>query len=55
MGRRVFAWGVGLSWTLTRNMRQMVDFDRATFEGGAASGKDRESENTVFIRTQVSF
>jgi phosphate-selective porin OprO/OprP len=53
--RRVFAWGVGLSWTLTRNMRQMVDFDRATFEGGAASGKDREPENIVFIRTQVSF
>jgi phosphate-selective porin OprO/OprP len=53
--RRVFGWGVGLSWTLTRNMRQMVDFDRATFEGGAASGKDREPENVVFIRTQVSF
>jgi phosphate-selective porin OprO/OprP len=53
--RRVRAWGVGLNWTLTRNMRQMVDFDRATFEGGAASGQDREPENIVLIRTQVSF
>jgi phosphate-selective porin OprO/OprP len=53
--RKVFAWAVGLSWSLTRNVKQVVDFERATFDGGAAAGADRAPENAVFIRTQVSF
>jgi phosphate-selective porin OprO/OprP len=53
--RRVFAWAVGLNWSLTRNVKQVVDFERATFTGGAADGADRAPENTIFIRTQVSF
>jgi phosphate-selective porin OprO/OprP len=52
---KVTAWGAGLTWTLTRNVKQYVDFDHASFEGGAPGGADRESENVVFIRTQVSF
>jgi phosphate-selective porin OprO/OprP len=53
--REVFAWGVGLNWSLTRNVKQVVDFERATFTGGAAGGGDRAPENAAFIRTQVSF
>jgi phosphate-selective porin OprO/OprP len=52
--RRISAWGLGLTWSLTRNVKQMGDFDHASFEGGAAAG-DRRSENVVFVRTQVSF
>jgi hypothetical protein len=33
----------------------MADFERTTFTGGAAAGGDREPENAIFIRTQVSF
>jgi phosphate-selective porin OprO/OprP len=52
--REILAWGVGLNWALTRNVKQMADFEHATFKGGAASG-DREPENVFFIRTQLSF
>jgi phosphate-selective porin OprO/OprP len=53
--RSVLAWAVGLNWSLNRNVKQVVDFERATFEGGAAGGADRAPENAFFIRTQVSF
>jgi phosphate-selective porin OprO and OprP len=53
--RKVFAWGVGVNWSMTRNVKQVVDFERATFTGGAAAGGDRAPENAIFIRTQVSF
>ncbi len=53
--REVFAWAVGLNWSLTRNLKQVADFEHASFKGGAAGGKDRKSENIIFIRTQVAF
>jgi phosphate-selective porin OprO/OprP len=53
--REVLAWAVGLNWSLNRNVKQVVDFDRATFTGGAPAGGDRAPENALFIRTQVSF
>jgi phosphate-selective porin OprO/OprP len=53
--REVFAWAVGLNWSMTRNVKQVVDFERATFTGGAAAGGDRAPENAIFVRTQVSF
>jgi phosphate-selective porin OprO/OprP len=52
--RKLTAWGVGLTWSLTRNVKQVADFEHVSFKGGASSG-DRESENVVFIRTQFSF
>jgi phosphate-selective porin OprO/OprP len=52
--RKAFAWAVGLNWYLSRNVKQVVDFERTTFTGGA-EGADRPAENAFFIRTQVSF
>ena len=52
--REMSAWGVGLNWALTRNVKQMADFEHVSFKGGAAAG-DRESENVFFVRTQLSF
>jgi len=52
--RELSAWGVGLSWSLTRNVKQMADFDHVSFRGGASQG-DRDPENIFFIRTQVAF
>ena len=52
--RKAFAWAVGLNWWLNRNIRALFDYERTTFTGGAA-GRDREPENALFIRTQVSF
>jgi phosphate-selective porin OprO/OprP len=53
--RKALAWAVGLNWSMTRNVKQVVDFERTTFDGGAAGGSDRSPENAIFIRTQVSF
>jgi len=53
--RKAFAWAVGLNWSLSRNVKQVVDFERTTFTGGASDGADRPAENAFFIRTQLSF
>ena len=53
--RSAFAWAVGLNWTLTQNIKQVVNFERTTFTGGAEGGAFRPAENAIFLRTQVSF
>ena len=53
--RKAFAWAVGLNWYLSRNIKQVVNFERTTFTGGAQGGASRPAENAFFIRTQVSF
>lgn len=52
--RELSAWAVGLNWSLTRNIKQVVDFERVSFKGGSSAG-DRESENLFVVRTQVGF
>jgi phosphate-selective porin OprO and OprP len=52
--RKAFAWAVGLNWYLNRNVKQVFDYERTTFTGGAAAG-NRPAENAVFVRTQLSF
>jgi len=53
--RRALAWAVGVNWYLSRNIKQVVDFERTTFTGGAADATDRPAENALFIRIQVAF
>lgn len=53
--RKAFAWAVGLTWSLNRNVKQMVDYERTTYTGGAANGADRAAENAIFLRTQIAF
>ena len=48
-------WGVGLNWYLNSNLKLVLDYDQTTFEGGAAGGKDRETEHVLFTRAQLSF
>jgi phosphate-selective porin OprO and OprP len=49
------AWGVGLNWYLTRNVKFMLDYENTDFTGGAAGGADREPEKIYFSRMQISF
>jgi phosphate-selective porin OprO/OprP len=53
--RKAFAWGLGLNWHLTRNVKQSASFERTSFTGGAPGGSDRPAENALFLRTQVAF
>ena len=52
--RTATTWSGGFTWTLTRNLKAYLDYETTSFEGGAAAG-DREDENAVLGRLQVSF
>ena len=48
------AWAVGVNWHFTRAVKVGINYERTTFEGGAAIG-DREPENALITRFQTSF
>lgn len=52
---RTRAVGFGLNWFLTPSLKLAVNHTRASFDGGAAGGADREDEKTIFSRVQVAF
>jgi phosphate-selective porin OprO/OprP len=49
------AWGAGVTWTLSRNVRLVADYVQTEFEGGATGGGDREDERVILARTQFAF
>lgn len=49
------SWALGLNWYLTRNLRSSLTYEQSAFDGGAAKGADREDEEILFARFQVSF
>jgi phosphate-selective porin OprO and OprP len=53
--RKAFAWAVGVNWHLNRNLKQVLDYERTTFTGGAAAGQNRLPDNAILMRTQVAF
>jgi phosphate-selective porin OprO/OprP len=44
--------GVGINWYLNDNIQLWLDYDYTAFDGGAAAGADRESEQALFTRFQ---
>jgi phosphate-selective porin OprO/OprP len=36
-------------------LKLVADYEETSFDGGAAGGKDRDTERVVFTRAQVSF
>jgi phosphate-selective porin OprO/OprP len=48
-------WRGGVNWHLNRNCKLMLDYAETRFDGGAASGEDREVEKVLQNRFQVSF
>ena len=46
--------GLGINWLLTKAIRIAVNYERTTFDGGAAGG-DRRAEDFVVTRFQHSF
>lgn len=47
-------WAVGLNWYLNKNIKFAVDFEETSYAGGATT-VDRQTEQLVFTRAQVSF
>lgn len=52
---RAQAWGVGLNWYLTQNLKLVANYTHTAFDGGAPSGADREDETLFTTRAQLSF
>ena len=53
--RQARAVGEGVNWWLNQNLRWMLDFERTSFEGGAANGADRPDERALFRRFFLAF
>ena len=59
--RQAIAWGLGLNWYMSSNIKFAVDWDHTKYYGGgltvgsAAGGPDRESENAILSRFQFGF
>jgi phosphate-selective porin OprO/OprP len=49
------AWGLGVNWYLNSNLKLVLNYTDASFEGGAPLGADRPDEEAIFSRLQVSF
>ena len=52
---RARAFGVGLGWQLSRNLRAAADYEQTWFDGGAAKGANRTTEKMGIARFQVAF
>lgn len=52
---RARAWGLGLNWFLSRNVRASVNYYHTTFDGGAAGIVSARDERAVATRVQVYF
>ena len=53
--RRAQAWGLGINWYLSGNLKLVLNYTDASFDGGAPLGADRPDEEAIFSRLQVSF
>lgn len=46
---------LGLNWYLTRNVKYTLDYERTSFDGGAAGGTDRPTEDLFISRVQLQY
>ena len=53
--RHALAWGLQLNWFFSRNFRFGAMYERTIFDGGAAKGGFRETENVLIGRLQAAF
>jgi len=48
------AWGLGLNWYISRNIKFVMDLEQTRFTGGASAG-NRATENALLGRVQVAY
>ena len=53
--RKATAYGLGLNWYLNENLKWVLNYDRTSFDGGAAGGANREDEDVFLTRFALGF
>jgi phosphate-selective porin OprO/OprP len=53
--RNASAWGLGINWYLSENLKWVLNYERTSFDGGAAGGADREDEEVFLTRIALGF
>ncbi len=53
--RKATAWALGVNWYLNENLKWVLNYERTSFEGGAAGGADREDEEAFLTRVALGF
>ena len=52
---RAEQWAIGINWTITPNLKAFTDYSVTQFDGGAATGADRDDEKVLFTRLQLNY
>jgi phosphate-selective porin OprO/OprP len=52
--RKASAYGIGLNWYLSDNLKWVLNYEKTEFEGGAVDG-DRPDEEAILTRVAVGF
>lgn len=53
--RKATDTGLGLGWYWSENLKLLLDYDQTKFEGGAAGGADRRTEDFTAARVQFRY
>jgi phosphate-selective porin OprO/OprP len=53
--RKARAWAGGFNWIINENIKFMLNFEQTRFDGGAANGGNRPTENAILNRYQINF
>jgi len=53
--RKASGYTLGLNWYLNQNVKWVLDYEHTTFDGGAAGGKNRPTEQALLTRVALGF
>ena len=52
---KAYGYTLGVNWYLNRWLKFMVNWEQTYFDGGAAGGADRDTEDTIYTRLQLQY